>query len=958
MKFLLHEFGLPRVLGRCLALLSLLPPVLLAGSFVNFETAPVHPLELSSDQRTLAACNLPDGRLLLFDVSTGLPVPAGEVPVGLDPVAVRFRTTNELWVVNHISASISVVDLARRAVTATIDTLAGPADVVFAGSPQRAFIACARTNAVMVFDPVTRTSLTNLAIEGERPKAMAVSPDGAKVYVAIFESGNGTTILGRRLTSQNVPSQPGVIDDTNGPYAGQNPPPNSGGTFSPPINPGVTNAPPPVAQIVRRNAAGRWLDDNSADWTEFVSGTNAALSGRVQGWDLPDRDVAVIDTATLGITYAGGLMNLCMAMGVNPASGQITVVGTDATNERRFEPNLNGVFLRVNVALLDPTNLAPTILDLNAHLDYGARSVPQSERDKSIGDPRAMVWNAAGTRGYVSGMGSRNVIVLGANGQRARALPIEVGEGPAGLALAEASQRLYVLNRFSASLSVVDTVADAVVATVPYYDPTPEVIKKGRRHLYDTRKTSGLGHISCASCHADARGDRLAWDLGNPAGPMITNGQVFHPMKGPMVTQTLQDILLVNDATPSGRTPLHWRGDRNGLEDFNGTFTNLMSAEAALTGAEMEEMKGFLTNIFFPPNPYRNFDNTLSTSVPLPGHFGRGPDGFTPNGSPLPPGSALAGRSPFISFCSQCHGFERGGGETFINVPRNTQTVRNAQLRSLADKLGMDMTSTNGRSGFGFLHDGTVDSLSRFLIDGFPEKVSVSGGDQQLANMIAFLLSFTGSDLSVFGGASPSRDVPASAGRQLTLTIPETNTLVVAMTNRAHRVPGSRVELVVHGSKDGVPRSWLYDPVRVVFQSDRNGETNALPELLALAAPTNELTFTLVPLGTGRRTSIDRDGDLHFNRTERDLGTDPLSAASSPLRLLSLTMTNGTATLRWPSLVDYSYTLLFKTNLTDGLWRDFAGLTATGVLTTVEDTTLGTNRQRFYQVRMAEPPGN
>ena len=67
-------------------------------------------------------------------------------------------------------------------------------------------------------------------------------------------------------------------------------------------------------------------------------------------------------------------------------------------------------------------------------------------------------------------------------------------------------------------ISVVDTTANTVVANVPVFDPTPEIIRNGRRHLYDTRKTSGLGIVSCASCHPDARMDRLAWDLGDPAG--------------------------------------------------------------------------------------------------------------------------------------------------------------------------------------------------------------------------------------------------------------------------------------------------------------------------------------------------------------------------------------------------------------------------------------------------------
>src|SRR5258708_3672415 len=117
----------------------LLLPVVSLGqvsthSFVNWETAPIHPLALSPDGGILAVCNVPDNRLELFDVSTGIPRSIGNIPVGLDPVSVRFRTSAEAWVVNRISDSVSVVDIPGRRVTATLDTLGAPADVVFAGS--------------------------------------------------------------------------------------------------------------------------------------------------------------------------------------------------------------------------------------------------------------------------------------------------------------------------------------------------------------------------------------------------------------------------------------------------------------------------------------------------------------------------------------------------------------------------------------------------------------------------------------------------------------------------------------------------------------------------------------------------------------------------------------------------------------------------------------------------------
>jgi len=57
----------------------------------------------------------------------------------------------------------------------------------------------------------------------------------------------------------------------------------------------------------------------------------------------------------------------------------------------------------------------------------------------------------------------------------------------------------------------VDTATEIVVATSRLPDPTPQVIKAGRPHFYNTREF-GLGQAACASCHVDGRFDRLAWD--------------------------------------------------------------------------------------------------------------------------------------------------------------------------------------------------------------------------------------------------------------------------------------------------------------------------------------------------------------------------------------------------------------------------------------------------------------
>jgi YVTN family beta-propeller protein len=238
----------------------------------------------------------------------------------------------------------------------------------------------------------------------------------------------------------------------------------------------------------------------------------------------------------------------------------------------------------------------------------------------------------AGTKAYVTGMGSNNVVVIDAAGARAGLAPtIPVGEGPTGIALDAAHGRIFVLDKFEAAISIVDLATEIETARVPFHDASPAAIRAGRKHLYDTHKTSGLGQVACASCHVDARFDRLAWDLGDPAGaPKPTTGQnlganlpglntgfvPWHPMKGPMTTQTLQDII--------GKEPLHWRGDRAGLEEFNPAFVALQGDDAQLTPAEMQEYEDFLATIAYPPNPYRNFDNTLPTDLPLPGHHTTG----------------------------------------------------------------------------------------------------------------------------------------------------------------------------------------------------------------------------------------------------------------------------------------------------------------------------------------------
>ena len=84
-----------------------------ANPYTLFETLQVRPLALSTDGQLLFAANTPDNRLEIFHVRRDGLDKVASVEVGLEPIAVAVRSRNEVWVVNHLSDSVSVVNVER-----------------------------------------------------------------------------------------------------------------------------------------------------------------------------------------------------------------------------------------------------------------------------------------------------------------------------------------------------------------------------------------------------------------------------------------------------------------------------------------------------------------------------------------------------------------------------------------------------------------------------------------------------------------------------------------------------------------------------------------------------------------------------------------------------------------------------------------------------------------------------
>ncbi|HEX8118921.1 MAG TPA: hypothetical protein VF521_16705, partial [Pyrinomonadaceae bacterium] len=542
---------------------------------------------------------------------------------------------------------------------------------------------------------------------------------------------------------------------------------------------------------------------------------------------LADVDVAVIDAASgaLSAEIRGVGTHVGNAV-YDPASARLLVVNTDSQNFTRFEPNLRGRFMRTRVSSVNPSDGSSTPFDLNPHIDYSNSAGTDAERAQSLGLPSDIARSADGTL-YVAAQGSAKVGVMDAAGAvRSR---ISVGQGPTGLALDESRSRLYVLNRFEETLSVVDTQSRGELTRLSVgFNPEPAEVRDGRRFLYDT-SLSAHGDVSCASCHPGGHRDGLVWDLGNPQGtidvinnpgagsnivviPLLTTAN-YHPMKGPMMTQSLRGILETG--------LLHWRGDRNNFAAFNPAFQSLLGAPRQLDAGEMQAYENFVRTLAYPPNPNQNLNRTFPTTTPTGANAERGRQLFT-----------TARLDAGVQTCSACHSLTNGTNGFLIDglLLQESQSLKVPQLRGLYQKVGADNAPGEKLTSFGFTHDGASDNLVTFL----RSPVFTFASDNDRRDVAQYLLSFD-------TGVAPV------VGAQVTVNAENRNTQAVLdrVNLLAGQVLANNCDLVVRGVYKGEHRAFLYAKLTDKFETDRAGEPQVTrQELLDAAASGGELTFT------------------------------------------------------------------------------------------------------------------
>ena len=531
------------------------------------------------------------------------------INVGIDPVSIAVRPDGkEVWVANHISDSVSVIDTNPMSPTwlqiiATVqdfdpETRATrfdePVGIAFS-SNEKAYVALSSENQIAVINVNTRKVEKKLYITAQDPRAITVHGD--RLYVIPFESNNKTQL--------------------------------SGGTG--PID----------GKMITFDAQKHVIDNNN------VLSIGAVLD-IIKHPKVPDRDLYVFDTKTdklietvdtLGTLLYGLTVDSKGRVFIAQADARNDANGLSGTKDHGLAELENRAFLNqiTSVSFNGDSAEEPKFIDLEplppVHPKPGeALATPFAIQISD--DDNTLVVSAAGSdKLFTVDIASGKILGR-----------VDVDPVPRGIALESNTNgkpsRAWVFNAVANTVSLVnlsDITHPKVIESIALDDPTPPAVKRGRIAFNDA-DASTTGTFSCASCHPDGHTDQLLWVLETP---IVTGAKQIMP-RSTMPVRGLRDT-----------EPYHWDGipgDPYGgnnsanvykkvepnsiLGDpessvrhlIDGSLATTMSMvgvevendegkRGALTKAERDDLAKFLLNVLYPPAQRRAYTNVLSNEA-------------------------------------------------------------------------------------------------------------------------------------------------------------------------------------------------------------------------------------------------------------------------------------------------------------------------------------------------------
>lgn len=565
-----------------------------------------HSNPIAINEGMVFVANTPANTLDVFESETRTLI--DRIPVGIQPVGVAVRPDGkEIWVANHVSDSVSVIDNdpsngTFRAVVATIQEFDPtsrstrfdePVAIAFA-SNEKAYVSLSSENKIAVVNVNSRRVEKRLNIRAQDPRAMVVR--NGQLFVVPFESNNQTQLSGGT----------GKLD----------------------------------GDLATFNAVEHSITNNNVL-------SLGAVVDIVKHPKVPDRDLFVFDTSTDKLVETvSSLGTLLYGIAVD-SKGTVFVAQTDARNDINGRAGTkkhglaelqNRPFLNRITRIEFSDNAAPR----TDFIDLEPMPPSHPSPGNTFATPFAIQVSDDDSTLFVTASGSDKLFTVDSKTGEILS-QTQVGAVPEGVALESSDGRArsaWVLNAASNTLSVVDVSDPSRIVTettIPLDDPTDPTIKRGRI-AFSTASASTTGTFSCASCHPDGHTDQLLWVLNTP---IVSGGDQIMP-RSTMPVRGLRDT-----------SPFHWDGvpgdpygginsasvhkgvapnsdiDRpessarhlidGGLASTMAMpgdgFLNDEGKSGRLSASERDDMAVFLLNVPYPPAQRRAYSNELSSKA-------------------------------------------------------------------------------------------------------------------------------------------------------------------------------------------------------------------------------------------------------------------------------------------------------------------------------------------------------
>ena len=604
------------------------------------------------------------------------------------------------------------------------------------GANSRLWVVNPDNDSVSVFDVVTRAKLAEITV-GQAPRSLAVGPNG-RIWVVNKESASLTILKSDYSIAQtvNLPrgSRPfGLVFDPAGlnAYVALE---DTGKVLK--LNPttGATLAALNVGLNVRHlsvTADGAKLLATRFITPRLPGEATAIVQTTVSGVDYGG-EVLVIDTATLtsddtiilhhseqpDTSNSGkGIPNYLGAAAISP-DGQSAWVPSKQDNIKRGTLRIgNGGSLTHDMSVRSIASrivMASQTEDLAGRIDFD-----------NAGIGSAAAFGPNGIYLFTALEGSREVAVADAYGKQ-EILRFETGRAPQGLVLSPDGRTLYVHNFMDRTVSIHDL--NALANGTETSPPVPVILNcvgleklsatvlLGKQLFYDTRdiRVAFQQYLSCASCHNDGDQDGRVWDFTQ-------------------FGEGLRNTITLRGHGGVAQGPLHWTGNFNEVQDFEGQIRNfalgtgLMSDALFHAGTRSQPLGDTKAGLSTDLDALASYISSLTAQ-------GKSPDR---NSDGTMTSAAWDGYIVFQQKnCAQCHSGSQYTDST-LGVFHNIGTLKAASGQRMGATLtGLDTPTLYGLWATApYLHDGSASTLEEAI--GAHSGVTLN--PTEMNNLVAFV---------------------------------------------------------------------------------------------------------------------------------------------------------------------------------------------------------------------------